>query len=66
MCGFRIGPTQRLDSPPTLTANRKEHHIAMATCMWHETEDEMTQWVQSLRRVLDGVVETAERYGRIM
>ena len=58
---LRFGPTQRLDSPPTLAAKRKEQHIVIATSMWHESENEMVQWVRSLARVLEGVIDTAKR-----
>eukprot|EP01138_Halocafeteria_seosinensis_P008396 gb/GECG01008580.1/.p1 GENE.gb/GECG01008580.1/~~gb/GECG01008580.1/.p1 ORF type:complete len:138 (+),score=15.76 gb/GECG01008580.1/:1-414(+) len=47
---------------PTLTAKRKQQHIVLATCMWHESPKEMLQWVSSLSNVVANVMETAKRY----
>eukprot|EP01138_Halocafeteria_seosinensis_P013206 gb/GECG01013488.1/.p1 GENE.gb/GECG01013488.1/~~gb/GECG01013488.1/.p1 ORF type:complete len:1984 (+),score=177.40 gb/GECG01013488.1/:1-5952(+) len=53
--------SQELDSPaPMLTEKRQQHHIVLATCMWHEDPKEMRQWVSSLGHVVHNVVETAK------
>eukprot|EP01138_Halocafeteria_seosinensis_P016394 gb/GECG01016725.1/.p1 GENE.gb/GECG01016725.1/~~gb/GECG01016725.1/.p1 ORF type:complete len:1284 (+),score=155.99 gb/GECG01016725.1/:1-3852(+) len=46
----------------TLTAKRPEHHVVLATCMWHEEPHEMEQWIKSLGEIVRDVTRCANEF----